>query len=368
MALEGVLIVAVEQQRLLIFAGSYAEAEDNGVYVYSFDEQTGTLTLTDEFSGLKNPTFLNVDTERSLLYSISETVSPEGKKVGEAAAFAIDAANGKLRLLNRKVTVESTTCHIQRDAASRYLTVTSYHGGMIGLLGIGEDGGVGELLDVRQHEGSSRHPERQDRPHPHSSFYSPDGRYLLVSDLGLDRVVTYSVDEEKLQLVKRSEAVLHPGAGPRHLTFHPNGKFVFVINEVDSTITSFTYDSDNGQLTEVETVSTLPEGLQEENSCAEIAISSDGQFLYGSNRGHDSIVVFAVDGQSGRLTLVQHISTEGGHPRHFALTPNGRYLLAANRDSDNIVTFTVDRESGKLAYTGRQVRVSKPVCLVPVYI
>ncbi|WP_053376174.1 lactonase family protein [Paenibacillus sp. FJAT-27812] len=360
--------MTVEQQRLLVFAGSYAEAEESGVYVYAFDEESGTLTLTDEFAGLKNPTFLNVDANRKLLYAIAETVNDAGVKVGEAAAFSIDAAKGSIQLINREITVNSTTCHIQRDANSRFLTVTSYHGGMIGLLEITEDGAIGQVLDVQQHEGSNQHPERQDRPHPHSSFYSSDGRYLLVSDLGLDRIVTYALDAANGKLVRQSEVALHPGAGPRHLTFHPDGKHVYVINEVDSTITSFSYDSKTGELKALETVSTLPASFADENSCAEITISADGKYVYGSNRGHDSIVVFAVDGETGLLSLVQHISVEGGHPRHFALTPSGRYLLAANRDTNNIAVFTVDKDNGKLFFTGKSVTVPKPVCVVPIYL
>jgi len=356
------------QQRLLVFAGSYAEAEENGVYVYAFDEESGTLTLTDAVAEFRNPTFLNVDADRKLLYAISETVNQSGQKVGEAAAFAIDSNEGSLQLINRKETVASTTCHIQRDENSRFLTVTSYHGGMIGLFGITEEGAIGSQLDVKQHAGSSLHPERQDRPHPHSSFYSPDGRYLLVSDLGLDRIVTYRLDEAANKLVHQSEVSLHPGAGPRHLSFHPNGKFVYVINEVDSTITSFTYDEENGQLTTKETVSTLPADFNGENSCAEITVSADGRFVYGSNRGHDSIVVFSIDEITGSMSLVQHTSVEGGHPRHFALTPNGSYLLAANRDTNNIVTFTVNIASGELAFTGNSVTLSKPVCVIPVYL
>ncbi|WP_028610728.1 lactonase family protein [Paenibacillus harenae] len=358
--------MTTEQQRLLVFAGSYAETEESGVYVYALDEEWGTLTLQDEFAGLKNPTFLNVDAGKKILYSISETVSEDGRKVGEAASFAIDGVDGKLRLLNRAVTVDSTTCHIQRDADSRYLTVVSYHGGMVGLIRIAEDGTVGEMLDVRQHEGHSVHPERQDRPHPHSAMYSPDGRYLFVQDLGLDLIVTYAIDNGKF--IRHGEVKLHPGAGPRHLSFHPNGKFAYVINEVDSSITSFTYDDASGRLDATGTVNTLPADFDGENTCAEITVSKDGKFVYGSNRGHDSIVVFASDEQTGLLTLVQHVPSGGGHPRHFALTPNGRYLLAANRDSDNIVTFAVDRESGTLESTGKSTQVSKPVCVLPAYL
>ncbi|WP_424768924.1 lactonase family protein [Paenibacillus sp. sgz302251] len=357
--------MTVDQQRLLVFAGSYAEPEDSGVYVYAFDEDKGILSLTDEYAGLKNPTFLNVDADRGILYSIGETVNSEGHKVGEAAVFAIDSAKGTISLIQRELTVDSTTCHIQRDANSRYLTVTSYHGGMIGLLSLLEDGKIGKVLDIQQHVKSSEH---RDRPHPHSSFFSPDERFLLISDLGLDRIVTYSIDKANNKLMRHGEIALHSGAGPRHLTFHPNGKFVYAINELDSTITAFDYDAETGLLAIKETVSTLPADFNGDNGCAEIAISADGKYVYGSNRGHDSIVVFAVEEQSGLLSIVQHISVQGGHPRHFALTPSGRYLLAANRDTNNIVIFNVNQENGKLNNSGNSVTVSKPVCVIPVYL
>ncbi|MDP1510855.1 lactonase family protein [Paenibacillus sp. CMAA1739] len=355
------------QQKLLVFAGSYAELEGNGVYSYTFNEETGALTLQDEFSGLKNPTFLNVDVKNRKLYSIGETTSAAGAKVGEASAFEIDPVKGTFTLLNRAENVGSTTCHIQRDPSDRYLIVVSYHGGMVGLVSLTEDGRIGELLDVKQHEGKGAHPERQDRPHPHSSFFSPDGRFLFVQDLGLDLIRVYTIDDSKGQLVLHGETKTHAGAGPRHLTFHPNGKFAFVINEVDSTITSFAYDAEAGKLTELESVPTLPADFTGENTTAEIAISQDGAYLYGSNRGHDSIVVYAVDAATGKLSLVEHVSAEGEHPRHFALTPNGDYMLVANRDTNNIVTFKVDKASGRLTYTGQQVTVSKPVCVQPFY-
>lgn len=354
----------MSEQRLLVFAGSYAEAEGSGVYVYSFDENTGELSLLDEFAGLKNPTFLNVNPAARKLYAIGETVSSSGEKVGEAAAFDIDPAAGTIKLLNRTQTV-GPTCHIQRNPAGDRLTVPSYHGGMIGLLSIEEDGKIGELLDVVQHEGKSVHPERQDRPHPHSTFYSPDGKLLFVQDLGLDRIRAYSLDGDKFKL--HSETATHPGAGPRHLAFHPNGKFAFVINEVDSTVTSFAYDAGAGTLTEIATVPTLPEGFEGENTTAEIVVSEDGAYVYGSNRGHDSIVVYAVDVNTGKLSLVEHVPVQGQHPRHFALTPGGKYLIAANRDTNNIVTFRVDKASGRLEYTGLSVSVSKPVCVEPFY-
>ncbi|WP_429374164.1 lactonase family protein [Paenibacillus sp. DS2015] len=350
---------------MFVFVGSYAEADHSGVYVYSFDKGTGELSLVDEFTGLKNPTFLNVDPKQHILYAISETQSAEGAKIGEAAAFSIDPTSGVLGLMNRNVNIQSTTCHIQRDPHHPYLIVVSYHGGTVGLLSIENDGRVGALLDVKQHEGHGAHPERQDRPHPHSSFFSPDGKVLFVQDLGLDIIQSYRIEAGKL--VESGKTELHAGAGPRHLAFHPNGQYAFVINEVDSTITSFAYDAEAGRLNTIETVPTLPSDFKEENTCAEITVSNDGKFVYGANRGHDSIVVYAFDESTSILTYVEHVHTEGAHPRHFSLTPEGDYMIVANRDTDNIVTFNVDQVSGKLSYTGHSVKVSKPVCVQPYY-
>ncbi|MHA7963295.1 lactonase family protein [Paenibacillus sp. CAU 1782] len=356
-----------DNQTLYVFAGSYASREEQGVKVYKLDEETGALTLQSQYAGLQNPTFVNVDAENKLLYAISEAVDGNGVKSGEAASFRIDAATGALTPLNTAATVQNTTCHIQRDARNRYLTVTSYHGGMTGLLAINEDGSIGNLLDVKQHEGRGPHPN-QDRPHPHSSFYSPNGNYLYVQDLGLDIIAVYLLDAENGKLELQSKTKLEPGAGPRHLVFHPTAPFVYVINELNSTVTVLRHDAQYGSLEALHSYSTLPEGFSGENGCAEIAISRDGNYLYGSNRGHDSIVVYKVNRETGGLETVQHVSTGGGHPRHFALTPNGNWLLAANRDGNNIVTFRVDTTSGKLEPAGHEVSASKPVCVIPVYL
>ncbi|MFB9328540.1 lactonase family protein [Paenibacillus aurantiacus] len=359
----------MSEQQLIVFAGSYAETADNSIYSYKLNEETGALTLVHAVAGYRNPTFLNVDAANNRLYAISEGTSPDGGKAGEGAAFAIDPATGRFEPLNRTLTVASPTCHIQRDASGKYLIVVSYHGGMAGLLQIEENGRIGKLLDVSQHEGRSVHPERQDRPHPHSAFFSPDGKFVLIQDLGLDKIFTYAIDEAAGKLVQKHVTETNPGAGPRHLAFHPTGAFAYVINEVDSTVAAFAYDAEDGRLTPIQTVSTLPaEGFDGENTTAEIAISEDGRYMYGSNRGHDSLVVYAVDGATGQLSHVQHIASGGGHPRHFALTPGGQYLLCANRDDNNIVTFRIDRETGRLSETGQSVSVSKPVCVKPVYL
>ncbi|WP_084770678.1 lactonase family protein [Paenibacillus barengoltzii] len=357
--------LSVSQQRLLIFVGSYAEASDPGVYTYEMNLDTGELHLLDQVSGLKNPTFLGIRQDSRKVYAISETTL-EGERIGEIVAFDVDSG-GKLSELNRGVTIRPSSSHIQLDRSGKFAAVSGYHGGNVGLVALQADGTAGKLVDERQHEGHGADPVRQDRPHPHSVTFSPDNRYALVADLGLDRIFVYSFEPESGKLVYQSEASTPPGAGPRHLAFHPNGQWLYSINEVNSSLSLFTYHAATGELALQDTVPTLPPDYTGENTTAEVAISADGRYLYGSNRGHDSIVQYAIDPESGRLTLVEHVSSEGGHPRHFALTPDGKYLIAANRDNNLLAVFTVDSDSGRLMFTGQTASVSKPVCVKPVW-
>ncbi|WP_379133568.1 lactonase family protein [Paenibacillus sp. sgz500958] len=358
--------------KLLLFTGSYSSAGDSGVQVFEFNGQEGgTLRLLHEISGITNPTFLNVDPAGNRLYAIGEIPNGQGGKEGEVAAYAIDNTTGRLTELTRTTTMpalgssQTTTCHVSRDLNNQYLVVCSYHGGMIGLISLDGEGKPQRLCDTVVHSGHGAHPERQDRPHPHSAIFSPDGRFVWVSDLGLDVIRGYSINREKDTLELHAETAMHPGAGPRHLAFHPDGNSAYVINEVDSTITSFTYDQEGGTLQPVMTTSTLPAGFSGENTCAEIALSPDGRFLYGSNRGADNIVIYEVDAASGHFTLVEHVSTQGGHPRHFTITPEGAYLIAANRDGNNLVVFARDQDTGMLTFTGNTAKLSKPVCVKP---
>jgi len=348
---------------MLLFVGSYAEENENGVELFEFDEATGQLKQLAAYSGLKNPTFLNVNAENNSVYAICELVNEDGSKSGALAHLLYDEQG--FELVKLQPSVAGTTCHIQRDKHNKALFVTSYHGGMTGLIKLNPDGTLGDLADVVQHTGSSVDPERQDRPHPHSSFFSPDGRYLYVQDLGLDILVAYTFDAEQFKLIKTGETKLPGGSGPRHLAFHPSKPLAYVINELNSTVSVFGYDATTGALNELQHISTLPDGFSGENGTAEIQVSADGRYVYGSNRGHDSIVVYAVDEQ-GKLTLVQHISSGGGHPRHFTLTPSGQYLLVANRDNNNIVVMKRDAETGQLSTTGQEAFSTKPVCLIPI--
>lgn len=348
---------------MLLFVGSYAEASDSGVELFHFDEENGSFTKQAEYVGLKNPTFVNVNPSTSSLYAICDQANEDGSRSGALAHFRY--TSDSLQLVAIKPTETGPTCHVQRDEKARYLIVTSYHGGMIGLIGLNEDGSLGDVVDVVQHVGTSIDPERQDRPHPHSSFFSNDGKYLYVQDLGIDKLLVYKLDTNARKLVAAGEVDLPAGSGPRHLAFHPQKPIVYVINELNSTVSVFSYDAESGQLEALQHISTLPQNFAGENGTAEIVVSQDGRFVYGSNRGHDSIVVFAVEEQ-GTLSVVQHISSGGGHPRHFTLTPSGRHLLVANRDNNNIVVLARDEASGKLTATGKEAFSTKPVCLVPL--
>lgn len=350
-----------DKQRSLAFIGSYAEPDTPGVYACTFDTEKGQLTVIDQVDGLKDPTFLAIDDERDILYSIGTVADADGTRKAEAYSYRI-AEDGKLQFLNKQATV-APTCHITLDHTRRCLIVSSYHGGMIGLCEVEEDGKIGPLREVHQHEGSSVHPN-QKSPHPHSVFIDRNNRYAICCDLGIDQIIVYKLDADAYQLVEHSRTSVQPGSGPRHLAFHPNLPFVYVINELNATISVFSFDEKAGTLTLAETVSTLPDDFPaDDNACADIHISRDGRFLYGSNRGHDSIVVFGIDQSNGKLQLVEHVPTGGRHPRNFALSPDNRFLIVANRDTNNIVTFERDAESGKLRPAGIELEVSRPVCI-----
>lgn len=352
--------MSLHKEQLIVFVGSYAEASASGVYMYALDENEGKLTLLDQAAGLRNPTFLNLDAPNRKLYAIAEGAAEDSSKIGDAVSFTIEINEdgNTMRQLNRELGITAPSCHIQRDADNRYLLLASYHGGRVSLVSLQENGEVGELLDIQQHEGQA--------PHPHCLMFSPDGRYLFVPDLGIDRIRAYTIDKEQNKLVFHGDTEIHAGAGPRHMVFHPNGQFAYVINELDSTITAFRYDAEAGTLSTLETVSTLPSDFEGENGCAEITLSEDGKFLYGSNRGHDSIVTFAVNPESGKLSLKGHVSTEGEHPRHFSIMPGGRSMIVANKNTDNLVLFRFD-EQGLPVSTGYSVSVSGPVCVKAAY-
>lgn len=354
----GVLLIMT----MYAYIGSYAAPSEPGLRVCAYDPDTGRLELIQEVEGLSNPTFLDIDATKRRLYAILDETDEQGKRTAAAAAYEIDPANGMLKLLHKVPTVQAPTCHITLDETRSCIIVSSYHGGLVGVSLLREDGTIAPASDVLQHHGSSLLPV-QSQARTHSVFIAPGNRFAVACDLGLDKVFVYRLDAAEGKLSLQSEVSVTPGSGPRHFAFHPTQPYGYLINELSATITAFHYDAEQGKLTELQTVSTLPDGFEGDNACADIHLSRDGHYLYGSNRGHDSIAVYAVDQQTGRLSLVQHVSTGGGHPRNFALSPDNRFLLAANRDGNNVVTFRRDEQSGKLEPTGDELTASKPVCV-----
>ncbi len=350
---------------MLVYVGTRTAAESEGIYVYSLDGETGALEPVTEFAGIDNPTYLTLHPQDNYLYAINEVTDFGEKEAGGVTAFALDPETGTLTLLNQQSSEGPGPCYISVDQTGRFALVANYAGGSVCILPIQEGGGLAPASDFVQHSGSSVNPRRQAGPHAHSIQPDPTNRYAFAADLGLDKLMIYKLDlaAGRLEPNEQPWAKVAPGAGPRHFAFHPNGEYVYVITELANTIIAFSYDEDRGALDEIQTVSALPEGFEETSYCADIHIPPSGKFLYGSNRGHDSIVVFSIDDKTGELTYVDHESTQGETPRNFCLDPSGSFLLVANQDTDNIVSFHIDQDTGKLTPTGHQASVSMPVCL-----
>ena len=346
-----------------VYAGTYTKTKSKGIYVYRFQPATGKLAALGLAAESVNPSFLAVDPSQRFLYAANEA----GEGGNAASAFRINPQTGQLEFLNKVTSRGDMPCHLVVDKTGKMLIVANYGSGSVAAFPIQPDGRLGEASAFSQHAGSSVNPQRQQGPHAHAVVLTPDNKFVLCPDLGLDRVFVYRIDPAKgsLALSNPPFATVKPGSGPRHLAFHPNGKFVYVINELASTMTTYAFQAAAGTLNEIQTLSTLPADFTGRSSTAEVEVARSGRFVYGSNRGHDSIAVFAVDAKSGRLTLVENTPTQGKTPRNFALDPSGAYLFAANQNTDNIVLFRVDPKTGRLEPSGEVVNdVGAPVCVV----
>jgi 6-phosphogluconolactonase len=350
---------------MLLFIGTYTgETGSKGIYNCRFDLKSGKITKLHA-TETDNPSWLAATHDNKFLYSVSEIEEFEGKATGSISAFRIDKDSGSLTLLNTKASQGKTPCHLDIDDNNRFVLAANYNGANVAVLPIMPDGSLGDSHDSMQHIGSSIDPDRQTEPHPHSINLSPDNRFAFVPDLGIDKIISYTFDAEKGNVLPGNPAWTKTaaGAGPRHFTFHPGGEYAYVINELNSTITAYRYDAENGILSELESVSTLPAGFNSPSFCADIHLTPDGRYLYGSNRGHDSIAIFRVDANTGRLQPAGHEKRGINWPRNFIIDPTGKYLLAANRKGNSVLCFTIDRDSGALSPTGHKTEIPAPVCL-----
>lgn len=355
-------------RELVVYVGTYTTSPNShseGIYVCRLDLSSGELRRVAVARGVVNPSFLTIDRRKQFLYAVNEVETFAGKAGGAVSSFSIDQKTGALKFLNQQPSAGSGPCHLTVDRAGKFVLVANYDGGSVAVLPVSH-GHLGAPVDMVQHLGSSVNPERQKGPHAHGVVLDGNNRFVFVPDLGLDRIMIYRFDSGSGKLSANSEpaAKLKPGAGPRHFAFHHNGRWAYVINELDSTVTAFAYDSARGILKESQTISTIPGDFSGQNSCAEIEVAPDGRFLYGSNRGHDSIVAFSIDQETGKLAFVEHVSSGGKTPRNFAIDPTGGFLLAANQNSDSVVSFRIDALSGKLSPTGHAVEIPTPVCVV----
>ncbi len=348
-----------------VYVGTYTSKGSEGIYLYRLEGGTGKMTSLGPVAKTPNPSFLAIHPSGRFLYAVSEISSFDGKRSGAVSAFARDPKTGALSILNTVSSGGTGPCHVSVDRTGRTALVANYGGGSVAALPIENDGSLQEASSFIQHSGSSVNPKRQDAPHAHSINLSPDNRFAVVADLGLDQVLVYRFDPAKGSLAANDPpfARVRPGAGPRHFAFYPGGKYAYVINEIASTVTAFTWDAAGGVLHETQTISTLPVDFSGNNSTAEVQVHPSGKFLYGSNRGHDSIAVFAIDAAKGTLTPVEHVSTQGRTPRNFGIDPKGAFLIAANQNSDSIVVFRIDAATGRLTPTGETFQVSMPVCV-----
>ena len=347
-------------------------AHGQGIAVLSFDEDTGRMTPLSEKAGIDNPTYLTAHEGNHCLYASSEVF---GWNEGTVSAYRIDPRRHTLSYINKQPALGSITAHHSLDRTGRFLFVANYSVNAdpedqlpdqaVVVMPIRADGGLGAPVCSRAHSGSGPNAARQERSHAHCVLASPDNRHVLVADLGADELVVYRFNASNgaLTPAEAPPFKMWPGAGPRHFVFGSSGRHVFVINELDSTIASLAFDAATGGLALLQTVPALPTDFAGESHCAGLQVSSDGRHLYGSNRGHDSLVIYAVDPSTGGLSLVGHQPVSGKTPRDFAIDPSGRFLIVANQNSDVLVAFRIDHETGKLADTGQHAEIGTPMCV-----
>ena len=355
-------VSTVSAESVDVYFGTYTRggSSSKGIYRSTLDLTSGKLSDPVLAAEASNPSFIEFHPNGKFLYAVSIS-----RQTGSISAYAIDGKTADLKFLNQQPSSGSGPCHISVDFAGKNVLFANYVSGSAGVIPIKSDGSLAKPTGFVQHTGSSVNARRQKGPHAHSINISPDNRFAFVADLGIDKIMIYRLDIEKGILTANTPgyAKVKPGAGPRHFSFHPDGKSAYLINELDCTMAVFAYQAESGTLTGTQTVTTLPEGFEGSNTCAEVRVHPGGKFLYGSNRGHDSIVVYRIDPANGKLTYVEHETADIKTPRNFNIDPTGKFCLVANQGSDSVVAFRIDQKTGELEPTGQKISIPSPVCI-----
>jgi 6-phosphogluconolactonase len=350
----------------LVYVGTYTagNSTSKGIQTLRLNRDTGELTALTLAAETQNPSFLAIHPNGRALYAVNEVGQFDGKPGGGVTAFTI-GKGGALTKINEQNSGGGGPAHISLNKEGTHAFVANYGGGSVSVLPIAKDGSLQPQTGFIQHEGSGTDPKRQSRPHAHSINVDPSGKFAIAADLGLDKLFVYKFDKVKGTLAPNDPpfATVAPGSGARHVSFAPNGKIAYEINEMKNTITVFAWDAAKGTLTEIQTLTTLPADFTGESFTADVQVHPSGKFVYGSNRGHNSISVFAVDQKTGKLTMTSHQSTGGSWPRHFGIDPSGTFLLAANQRTDSIVVFRINQSTGALEETGKTAQVGQPACV-----
>ena len=349
----------------LVYVGTYTNNGSKGIYTCLFDTVSGKLQLQGLAATVDNPSFLTIDNQGRFLYCVNETETFGEHQTGGISVFAIENKTGALELKQQIGSMGGAPCHLSVDESGKYLFVANYGGGSFAVFPVLNDGQLGNNTAFVQNEGSGPNPERQQHPHAHFICTTHQNRYVMVCDLGTDEVLVFRFDTLSGRLIPSDSAFMRqePGSGPRHLTVLPGGKFVYVLNELTSAMAVFHFDAENGKSRPLQTISSLPASFSGDNTGAEIAADAVGRYLYVSNRGHNSIGVFAVHPENGTLTPVDWISCGGESPRHFTIDPTGNWLICANQKSNNIVVFSINKKTGQLTRTNHSLELNSPVCI-----
>lgn len=352
----------------LVYVGTYTGPKSKGIHAFRLTSRGGEPALDPlgVVAETPSPSFLALDARRRLLFAVNEVGQFDGQPTGSVCAYAIDPKSGRLTLINQQPSGGAGPCHLLLDRTGRNLLIANYSAGTVAVLPVAADGRLGAPSSIQRHAGKSIHPKRQTAPHAHAVALDPAERFLFVCDLGLDQVKVYRFDAANHAIAPHdpASAALQPGAGPRHLAFRPDGKFAYIVNELDSTVTTFAYDAAAGRLAKMASISTLPAGYAGESTTAEITVHPSGSYVYASNRGHDSLAIFAVDAASGTLRSLGHQATGGKTPRHFGIDSSGTLVAMGNQQSDTIVLARLDPATGRLAPSPHVASTPSPVCLV----